>query len=154
MVRGRGAGHPGVPPSARTAEESRPQRGTAGGTELGQCPREFEYPEPAELVGAAVGDQLGPLVADHLALLPEREGQHPHVDALGEVPGDGAAGHDRLVVGMSVDEQQPAIRRDTGHVSSQLTAVPKIETWMGPVSGTSRTADVVPTTIESWYSGR
>ena len=76
------------------------------------------------------------------------------VDALGEVPGDGAAGHDRLVVGMSVDEQQPAIRRDTGHVSSQLTAVPKIETWMGPVSGTSRTADVVPTTIESWYSGR
>ena len=62
----------------------------------------------AVLVLGVEVDELG---NEHLALLAEGAGDEGDLTALRDVAGHGDAVPDRLVVGMSVDEHQPAVGR-------------------------------------------
>jgi hypothetical protein len=66
---------------------------------------EFGYPVTAQLVGVVDGE-LGISLSDHLTFFTERAGDHANVRTAADVMSDGAAGGERLVVRMGVDEQQ------------------------------------------------
>jgi hypothetical protein len=76
----------------------------------------------AELV-AAVGRELGELVGDHLALLPEGAGdERDGRIGLGRVARDGAARGQRLVVRVGVHQEQPPPGRGWHHVRTVTIA--------------------------------
>ncbi len=102
----RGARHARVAPAARAAEID-------GFADAQRVQRRGELADSvaAELVRAIDGE-LGPPIADDLALLAERAGDDPHLRPAGGVVGDGGAVAEALVVGMRVHEQQP---RRLGH---------------------------------------
>ncbi|BBZ08671.1 hypothetical protein MDOR_28400 [Mycolicibacterium doricum] len=57
------------------------------------------------MVGVVYGE-LGVHLPDHLTFLTEGAGDHADIRAAADVVSDGAAGGERLVVGVSVDEEQ------------------------------------------------
>ena len=100
-----GEHHAGVAPAAGSAEEP-----VVGDAQRGAGGRELADPVAAELVRGVGGEQRQ-LGRDDLALLAERarhEGDRRV--RVGGVAGHGAAGRQRLVVGMGVHQQQPAAR--------------------------------------------
>ena len=95
-----GALHAGVAPMSRAAKEIG-LFDAEGVQRLGQLADAI----PAELVGG-VDRELGVAIADDFALFAEGAGDDVNLGAAGAVVGDGAAGRQRLVVRMGVDEEQ------------------------------------------------
>ena len=100
MVARPGALHAGVAPVSWAAKEIRlvdTQRGQRGG--------QLADAVPAELVGG-IDRQLGIPLADDFAFFAEGAGDHVDVGAVGGVVRNGAAGRQRFVVRVGVDEEQ------------------------------------------------
>ena len=97
----RGALHARVAPAARAAEVD-------GFADAQRTQRRGELADSvaAELVRAIDGE-LGPPLADDLALLAERARDDPDLRPAGDVVRDGGAVVEALVVRMRVHEQQP-----------------------------------------------
>ena len=95
-----GARHAGVAPMSGAAKEIG-LFDTEGVERLGELADAI----PAELVGG-VDRELGVAIADDFAFLTECAGDDVNLGAAGAVVGDGAAGRNRLVVRMGVDEEQ------------------------------------------------
>ncbi len=146
--RRRRARHARIAPPADAAQKTvpgHPQRG-ARGLQLGDA-------VTAQLVrgpGAQPGE-LGQAGHD-LTLLTERAGHHGHLGAFGGVSCDRGAGGDALVVGMGVDEEQPArYRGDHG-----LSVIPVLRPSSGTPSvilarvATAASRSSVPPRRASW----
>jgi glutaminyl-peptide cyclotransferase len=131
MPRG-GAFHAGVTPVPRAAKEVR-LFDAEGVERVG----EFADAVAAELVGGVNG-QLGVALADDFALLAKGAGDDMNLGTARDVVGDCAAGCQRLVVRVGVDEEQTGPSTQSHDQTLALREQFATVDWVGDIVGTVR----------------